>query len=135
MNDIEKAKQAVNQRGESLAVFSGGHSLYASKEAGVKPIYLAYTQGYDFTGASGTDKVVGLGAAAFWAALHIACLHAAIISEPALDFLIENEIDVTYDTLVDKIKNRAGDGFCPVETLALSCETFEGICNWSQRIS
>ena len=125
MNDIEKAKQAVIQNGESVSVVLNGHTIFSSRDFGIKPMYLAYTQGYDFTGASGADKVVGLGAAVFWASMHIGRLHAAVISDPALDFLIENGTPVTYDTLVSKIKNRDGTGFCPVETLALTNEAFE----------
>lgn len=125
MTDLEFAKQAVIDGGHSLSVFSGGHALFSSMDSGIKPMYLAYTQGYDFTDASGADKVVGLGAAVFWASMHIHCLHAVIISDPALDFLIENGTITTYDTLVPKIQNREGTGFCPIETLALNTETFE----------
>lgn len=125
MNDLSKAKETVTEEGFSVSVYSGGHSLFSSNESGIKPMYLAYTQGFDFSNASGADKVVGLGAAAFWAAMHIGCLHAVVISQPALDYLIENGTEVTYDTLVPKIKNRDGTGFCPIETLAMASESFE----------
>ena len=125
MNDIEKAKYDVLNDGYSVSVYSGGHPIFSSREAGIKPMYLAYTQGFDFSGASGADKVVGLGAAAFWAAMHIGRLHAAIISDTAYDFLIENGTCITYDTLVPRIKNREGTGFCPVETLANQSDSFE----------
>ncbi len=132
MNDLLKAKQAVVEDGLSLSVYLEGQCLYCSHDAGIKPMYLAYTQGFDFTGAAGADKVVGLGAAAFWAAMHIGRLHAVVISDPALDFLIENGTDVTYDTLVPKIKNREGTGFCPVETLALASDSFEDFVKETQ---
>lgn len=125
MTDIENAKKAVIEEGCSVAVFSGGHKIFSSTDAGIKPMYLAYTQGFDFSDADGADKVVGLGAAAFWAAMHIGRLHAVIISDPAYDFLIEHSICVTYDALVPRIKNRDGTGFCPVETLADQSESFE----------
>jgi len=125
MNDLSKAKKAVIEDGSSVSVYSGGHSLFSSTESGIKPMYLAYSQGFDFSNASGADKVVGLGAAAFWAALHIGSLHAVVISEPALDYLLENGTEVTYDSLVPKIKNRDGTGFCPIEALAIASESFE----------
>ncbi len=132
MNDLSKAKEAVIEDRFSVSVYLGGHSLFSSTDAGIKPMYLAYTQGFDFSNASGADKVVGLGAAAFWAAMHIGCLHAVIISQPALDYLIENGTDVTYNTLVPKIKNREGNGFCPIETLAMASASFEDFLKGTQ---
>jgi len=125
MNDLERSKKSVLQDGLSVCVTGQGHIIYSSKDSGIKPMYIAYTEGFDFSGLCGTDKVVGLGAAYFWHAMHIGHLHAGIISEPALDYLIDHEINVTYNNLVPRIKSREGNGFCPVETLAAKNDSFE----------
>ena len=48
-------------------------------------------------------------------------IYADVISTHALSVLEEHQIPVEYSTLTDKIKNRAGTGFCPMETAVL-CE-------------
>lgn len=70
-------------------------------------------------GASVADKVVGKGAAALMLLGGVARLHADVISRSALRLLeIQTERpEVSYDTLTDGIRNRRGDGPCPVEAL------------------
>lgn len=70
-------------------------------------------------GFSAADKVVGKAAAFFYVLLKVERLYAAVISKHALEVLEFYGVPVEYGELVDAIKNRKGDGFCPMETAVL----------------
>ncbi len=74
-------------------------------------------------GAMIADKVVGKGAAALVVLGGVKAVYADVISKPALELLAAAPIHVYYGTCVPNIINRAGTGFCPVETLCKDCDT------------
>lgn len=74
-------------------------------------------------GADVADKVVGKGAAALLVSGRVGRLYADIISEPAYELLARAGVEVSYGQLVPAIRNRDGDGLCPVETLCRDKET------------
>lgn len=63
------------------------------------------------------DKIVGKGAASLMILGGISKLWTKIISIPALDLLLDNDIKVEYNEKVPFIINRKGDGQCPLEKL------------------
>lgn len=71
------------------------------------------------------DKVVGLGAAVLMIKGGIKRLHADVISKPAIEALVSEDIEVNYDKIVDNIINRKGDGICPIENLCLQNSSME----------
>jgi hypothetical protein len=75
-----------------------------------------WESGKSYAGYSAADKVVGKAAAFLYCLLGIRALYAGILSQPALEVLEKAGIPAQYDTLVPAIRNRAGDGFCPMET-------------------
>ena len=74
-------------------------------------------------GAMVADKVVGRGAAALMILGGVKQLHAALISEQAIDFLEKAHVKFSCGKQVPAIINRAGTGLCPVETLTAHCTT------------
>ena len=60
--------------------------------------------------------MVGKAAAFLYCLLGIESLFANVISQPALNVLKDAGIPVEYSQLVPAIKNRSGDGFCPMES-------------------
>ncbi len=76
-------------------------------------------------GATLADKVVGKGAAALMVIGKVKEVYSDVISQPALNLLVDNKIVVTYGQCVPQIRNRMGTGFCPIETLCLPCKTAE----------
>lgn len=50
---------------------------------------------------------------------------ALVISTPALMVLEKNNITVSFDLLTERIKNRKGDGLCPMESLCLNIDNPE----------
>lgn len=78
-------------------------------------------------GAQVADKVVGKGAAALMVRGRIERLYADVISEPAWQLLLSAGVAVTYGQKVPHILNRAGTGWCPVETLCAGIDDPEAM--------
>lgn len=67
-------------------------------------------------GALVADKVVGKAAASLMILGEVGELHADVISTPALSLLKDASVKVSFDCQVPYIKNRAQDGWCPLES-------------------
>lgn len=89
-------------------------------ERGVAPLLSLLDRDRSFSDFCAVDKVVGKAAAFLYIALGIKSLHAVTLSESALSLLREHCVTVTYETLVPRVLNRAGDGYCPMESSVLS---------------
>ena len=93
--------------------------VYTDIRRGVAPLLALLDAGTDVTGFSAADKVVGKAAAFLYLRLGVAAVHAGVMSAPAHDLLTAHGVTATCDTLVPAIRNRAGDGYCPMETVSL----------------
>ena len=116
MNDLERAK-SILQSGDYTCVLCKGDTLHTSRYRGVRPLLELLET--DVSGFYAADKVVGKAAAFLYLRLGVAAVHATVISAPAYDLLTAKGVSVTYDTLVPAIRNRAGDGYCPMEQVSL----------------
>lgn len=116
--DLAKACQMLTQEQLTCALVSDD-LVYISRERGVKPLLDCYYGKKMPTGFSAADKVVGKAAAFLYVLLGAKQLYAQVLSRPALDVLQKNGIEVSYGQLTEAIKNRAGTGFCPMETAVL----------------
>ncbi len=114
INGWELAKRQL-QTGRYTCVICKNGTTYTATDRGVKPLVRWYESGDDFSGAACADKVVGKATAFLYVLLGVASVYAKVISKPALSVLREHGIEVDYDTLVDHIINRRGDGVCPFE--------------------
>lgn len=118
MTDLERAKALLTE-GDCTVVLCRDDVTHTDTRRGVAPLLALLDRGEDVTGFAAADKVVGKAAAFLYLRLGVAAVHAAVISTPAYDLLTAHGIDTTYDTLVPAIRNRAGDGYCPMEQVAL----------------
>ena len=118
MTDVERAKVLLAQ-GDCTVVLCRDDVIYTDTRRGVAPLLALLDRGEDVSGFAAADKVVGKAAAFLYLRLGVAAVHAAVISTPAHDLLTAHGVAVTYDTRVPAIRNRAGDGFCPMETVTL----------------
>ena len=100
-------------------VLTDGERFFTSRERGVKPIVEFIASKSLPKGLFAADKVVGKATAYLYILLEIKSLYAKVISKPALKALSENGIEVKYESLVDNIINRKGDGICPFEMAVL----------------
>ena len=118
MTDVERAKALLTEGGYTV-VLCHGDATHTDTRRGVAPLLALLDRGEDVSAFAAADKVVGKAAAFLYLRLGVAILHAAVISTSALDLLAAHGVTVTYDTLVPAIRNRAGDGYCPMETVTL----------------
>ena len=118
MNHLERARVLLNREPYRL-VLCGGDSTYIDTRRGVAPLLALLDDGGDLTGFSVADRVVGKAAAFLYLRLGVASVYAPVMSQPAYDLLTAHGVSASADTRVSAIRNRAGDGFCPMETVCL----------------
>lgn len=114
MTNLEKAIDML--QGDLTCVICGEGICHTSVKRGVAPLLDLLEQGQNVTGCSAADKVVGNGAAYLYVLLGVRELYAGLISRPALATLQQHEIKVAFGEIVEGIRNRAGDGPCPIES-------------------
>ena len=115
---LERAK-ALLAEGDYTVVLCRGDVTHTDTRRGVAPLLALLDAGADVIGFAAADKVVGKAAAFLYLRLGVAAVHAGVMSAPARDLLTAHGVSVTCDTLVPAIRNRAGDGYCPMETVTL----------------
>ena len=119
--DLQKAKELLVQQG-CTCVLCKGEEISISFERGVKPLLGWLEENPLRNGFSAADRVVGRAAAFRYLLLGVGCIYAGVISKPALQLLQQHHVSCEYDTLVPAIRNRAGDGFCPMENAVLAVD-------------
>ena len=112
---LDRALCRLRENGLTLSVIRGDR-VWESRERGVKPLLELLACGEDLTGAVAADKVVGKAAAFLYVLLGVRALHAIVISRPAAEVLAAHGVALFYDTQVEGIRNRKGDGPCPMES-------------------
>ena len=115
MHDLEKAHSLLETENYTCVLCRDGHVI-TDRRRGIRPLMELLESGKDLHGYSAADKVVGKAAAFLYCLLGVKALHAGVLSVPARDVLVSASISVEWGSLVPAIRNRAGDGFCPMET-------------------
>ncbi len=90
-------------------------SVYTSTERGIKPLMRWLDDEIDLGSYSAADKIVGKAAAFLYVLLGVKAVYASVISKPSVAVLKEHNIEVSFDTQVDAIRNRTNTGYCPIE--------------------
>lgn len=119
MTDLQTAKE--NLAGHTICLCKGGNCLYSEKR-GIAPMMDLIAQGVDLTGYCVADLVVGKAAALLFVKCGIKKVFAKTLSEHAERILQLYGIDCEYETLTEKIINRAGTDICPMEKAVLNCD-------------
>lgn len=108
-------------RQKCSCVIANGDDVRMFHQRGVADLYdLLRGEPAFLQGARVADKVVGKGAAALMVAGGVAELYADTLSRRAMDLLETHGVSVDCAQVVSGIRNRAGTGWCPVETLCAS---------------
>ena len=118
MTDVARAKALLVDSNYTV-VLCRDEITHTDTRRGVAPLLALLDRGEDVSGFSAADKVVGKAAAFLYLRLGVAAVHATVMSEPAYDLLTAHGVAATCDTLVPAIRNRAGDGYCPMEQVTL----------------
>jgi hypothetical protein len=98
--------------------------VITSDKKGVAPIMeLIAKDSSILSGATVADKVIGGAAAFLLAKCGVSYIYGEIMSDKAVSVLNQYRIPYSYGSLVPYIKNRRGDGLCPMEQLCLDVTT------------
>ena len=120
-NDLTKA-QSILESGNYTCVMCNANSVFADDRRGIRPLLTFYRSDHDLHGFSAADKIVGKAAAFLYLLLGVDAVYAAIISTPAKRVLESAGIAVSYGREVSAIRDRAGTGYCPMETAVWDIE-------------
>ncbi len=105
-------------------VIRKGDSVRLFRRRGIADLYgLLRTERELLQGSFVADKVVGKGAAALMVLGGVAEVFADTVSTSARELLEKSGIRVACTLEVPNIRNRAGDGICPVEQMCRDCRT------------
>ena len=118
MTDLERAVALLTEGGYTVALCRGDRT-HTDTRRGVAPLLALLDSGEDLTDFAAADKVVGKAAAFLYLRLGVKAVHGGVMSTPARDLLTAHGVSATCDTLVPAIRNRAGDGYCPMEQVSL----------------
>lgn len=112
MTDIDIAKANLN--GHSICLCRRG-GIVTDDGRGISPMMRFIAEGRDLRGYSAADVIVGKAAAMLFVKAGITAVYGKVISAAGRDYLLRHDIPCTWDTLTQKIINRAGDDICPME--------------------
>ena len=112
---LSQCKELLFREGYTL-VAADQDAVYTDRRRGVEPLLALYDSGVRLAAGVAADRVVGRAAAYLYVLLGVKQLYAAVLSDAAAEVLLTNGISFVCDTRVPAIKNRQGDGFCPMES-------------------
>ncbi len=115
--DKKALAQAVSQIKNDRAacvVLKNGTLQKTAEGRGIAPILSLYDEGL-LAGATVVDKIVGKAAAMIMTAGGVSACYALTVSKTALSWFRSHGVFVEYETCVDVIINRQGNGPCPME--------------------
>ena len=116
-------KRAVTLLKEGNAcVLIGENKTLCSTRRGVAPLLSWLEEGENCQGMLAADKVVGRAAAFLYVLLGVKEVHALVLSESAEEVFLRFGLPYSFEEKVRAIRNRAGDGFCPMEQAVLGIE-------------
>lgn len=98
----------------ACVVLKEGKAIKSASGRGIAPVLALYDEGI-LAGTTVVDKIVGKAAAMVMTAGGVTACYALTVSKTALSWFRAHDVAVEYDTCVDVIINRAGDGPCPME--------------------
>ena len=114
MIDRKTLALAYISEGNTCALVGEDKTL-CSKQRGVAPLLAWLESGENCRNMFAADKVVGRAAAFLYVLLGVDEVYALVISESAEKVFQQFSIAYAYNEKVAAIRNRAGDGFCPME--------------------
>lgn len=122
MTDVQLAKQ--NLSGHTICLCKDGNCIFSDKR-GIAPMMGFIADGVDLEGYSVADVVVGKAVAMLFVKCGIANVYAKTLSTSGKEMLERYGIACEYETLTDKIINRAGTDICPMEKTVLNTDDIE----------
>ena len=122
MTDLEIAKS--NLIGHTLCLCKDGKCILSDKR-GIAPMMDLIAEGVDLSGYSVADVVVGKAAAMLFVKCGVKSVFAKTLSENGKRILEKFNIAYGFETLTERIINRAGTDMCPMEKAVLGTDDID----------
>lgn len=115
--NLSKARQLLRTSSVSLVVVRGTY-IWQRSGRGIRPLYdLVTEEEHNLKGGALADIVIGKAAALLILYAGLTSAYARVMSRPAYNLLVHNNVDVVPDVIVEGILNRDQTGPCPMESL------------------
>ena len=111
-NDGKKARDLL-KKGEVSCVLVKGEHVIAKNMKGIGPLVELW--GSEVKGYFGADLIVGRAAALLMAGMGLSGVYGEVMSQGAAEVLERFGLAYSYGVLTESIRNRKGDGECPME--------------------
>lgn len=118
MSDLsEKAKTLLHDNSGSFTfALVNGEKSFTSDKRGIAPILMLLENNPSLLkGAYIADKVIGKAAALLLIHGGVTEIYAALASQLAVDMCEKYNVVISCGSIVPLIKNRTGEGMCPME--------------------
>ena len=126
MDNLNKAKTLLQ---DHSLVLVKENDIYIEDDKGLKPLLSFINKNINLKGFSLADKIIGRAAAFLIIKLNIKEVYTKTISKGAYELLIDNNVDISYDNMVDKILNKDKTGLCPMEECVININNPEDAYN------
>ena len=126
MDNLNKAKKLLQ---DHSLVLVKENDIYIEDDKGLKPLLSFINKNINLKGFSLADKIIGRAAAFLIIKLNIKEVYTKTISKGAYELLINNNVDISYDNMVDKILNKDKTGLCPMEECVININNPEDAYN------
>lgn len=123
---LEQARNNIASGASDCILLKNNVIVDKEKGRGISPLLTIYkNRKYNLEESVVVDKVIGKAAAILCVATGVREVFAEVMSIPAARFLKENNILRSWNILSPNVKNRSGDGICPMEFLVLNEEDIQ----------
>lgn len=124
--NINDLKEILLNDNHTIVIYKNDASVFVSDDRGVVPLMkLLKEDKSQLIDSIVVDKVIGKAAALLMVFAGVKEVFTPTISLPAVEVFKNHDIKITFDSEVDRIINRKGDGLCPMETLCLDIDNPE----------
>lgn len=121
--DLLTAKEHLLTKGHKIVAVKDEKVIFTSDEPGINGLLNILSKNSEYLiDSSIADRVIGRAAALLICFGNISRVFTPVMSESALAALQKEKIEVHFDRKVDFIKNRAGNGICPMEKECLDID-------------
>lgn len=111
---LRSAVNLISEGSASCVVIRDNTIVKTEYDRGIGPILRLYESGV-LKNAFVVDKIIGKAAAMVLTQAGVRGCYGMTMSKAALQWLKSHDVTVEYETCVDVIMNRAGNGICPME--------------------
>lgn len=133
---LAECRRLILEEDVPCVFVKGGAIVKTGEGTGVRPLLTALeTEKALLRGAVIVDKIVGKAAAMLAFSGGAAGVYGLTMSAAARDYLAARGVPAAWETLTERIVNRAGTGLCPMETAVLDIEDpAEGVAALKEKI-